>query len=190
MNLEIPSSIEEEHAGLHALLTQATREPGAVGETARELAALLHPHFEREEAFALPPLALLPALARGEVTPQMAPAVGMARQLRQEMSSMLADHGRIVEALDRLREAARNAGIAAYEDFCDALIEHARNEEEVLYPAAILVGEHLERHLAPELTRAAASGQENAPATPSSAAPATAPPATPATPTGSAPAAS
>ncbi len=147
MNLEIPASIEEEHAGLHALLSQATRESGAVGQTARELAALLHPHFEREEAFALPPLALLPALARGEVGPQMAPALDMSRRLRAELPSMLAEHARIVEALNRLREAAREAGIAAYEDFCDALIEHARHEEDVLYPAAILVGEHLERHL-------------------------------------------
>ncbi len=148
MNLEIPASIEEEHAGLHVLLSQATREPGAVGEVAREVAALLHPHFEREEAFALPPLTLLPALARGEVDAQMAPVLEMTRQLRQELPSMLAEHGRIVEALNRLREASRDAGIAAYEDFCDALIEHARHEEDVLYPAAILVGEVLAARLA------------------------------------------
>lgn len=148
MNLEIPASIEEEHAGLHALLSQAVREPGALGKAAREVAALLHPHFEREEAFALPPLTLLPALARGEIDAQMSPALEMTRQLREQLPSILAEHGRIVEAVNRLREASREAGVPAYEDFCDALIEHARHEEDVLYPAAILVGEVLAGRLA------------------------------------------
>jgi hypothetical protein len=55
---------------LHARLVEATKERGAVGEAAREVARLLHPHFVREEEFALPPLALLADAARGNVRPE------------------------------------------------------------------------------------------------------------------------
>lgn len=54
---EIPAPLRAEHAALHDKLAAATRESGAVGEAAREVARLLHPHFEREEEFAMPPLA-------------------------------------------------------------------------------------------------------------------------------------
>src|SRR5512134_3752529 len=69
MRFEIPKPLQAEHEELHASLVRATREPGAVGEAAREVARRLHPHFVREEQFALPPLALLAELARGGVTP-------------------------------------------------------------------------------------------------------------------------
>ncbi|HSA88922.1 MAG TPA: hypothetical protein VLF42_03385 [Burkholderiales bacterium] len=59
MKFEIPKPLQAEHEELHATLARATQEPGAVGEAAREVARLLHPHFVREEQFALPPLALL-----------------------------------------------------------------------------------------------------------------------------------
>lgn len=143
MNLEIPAPLRAEHAELHRRLAAATREAGAVGEAAREVARLLHPHFEREEQYALPPLALLPALARGEVTPEMADVLPMTRQLKEGLADMLAEHGQIVAALGQLRAAARTAGLAEHERFADALILHAQTEELVLYPAALLVGEYL-----------------------------------------------
>jgi hypothetical protein len=36
MKFEIPAALRAEHEALHAQLVKATREPGAVGETARE----------------------------------------------------------------------------------------------------------------------------------------------------------
>ena len=52
MNFDIPKPLQVEHEALHAMLVDATREAGAVGEAAREVARLLHPHFVREEEFA------------------------------------------------------------------------------------------------------------------------------------------
>jgi hypothetical protein len=40
-----------------------------------------------------------------------------------------------------LRAAARVEGVARYEQLADQLSLHAQTEEEVLYPAAVLVGE-------------------------------------------------
>lgn len=141
--LQIPAPLRAEHEELHARLVAATREPGALGEAAREVARLLHPHFVREEEFALPPLGLLARLARGETITESADALAMSRRLKEELPRMLAEHQQIVGALGRLREAARAAGRAEHERFADALVLHAQTEELVLYPAAILVGELL-----------------------------------------------
>lgn len=143
MNFEIPEPLRVEHEQLHATLVRATREPGAVGEAAREVARLLHPHFVAEEEIALPPLGLLSALAAGAATPDIAAVLTMTRRLRAELPKMLAEHGQIVGALGKLRATAHAAGVTEYEHFADALVLHARTEEQVLYPAAILVGEYL-----------------------------------------------
>jgi len=147
MKFAIPKPVQAEHEELHATLVKATKAPGAVGETAREVARLLHPHFVREEEFALPPLALLSELARGGVTPQMAEVLPMTRRLKAELPGMLAEHKQIVGALDKLRAAAAAAKLPEYERFAEALTLHAQTEETVLYPAAILIGEHVARTL-------------------------------------------
>jgi len=64
--LMIPQSLQTEHEEIHEALTNATRAPGRVGAAAKELAAVLHPHFERENQIALPPLGLLAPLAAGQ----------------------------------------------------------------------------------------------------------------------------
>lgn len=147
MRIEIPASLRAEHESLHARLVEATREPGAVGETAREVARLLHPHFVREEAFALPPLGLLAEVAKRGVSGEMAQVLPMTRQLRAELPAMLAEHHDIVAALERLVVAAREDNMPRYERFARALMLHAQNEEEVLYPAAIVLGEMVEQRL-------------------------------------------
>lgn len=147
MKFEIPKPLQAEHEELHATLVKATKAPGAVGEAAREVARLLHPHFVREEEFALPPLALLSELATGRVMPAMAAVLPMTRRLKAELPAMLAEHAQIVGALDKLRAAAKAAKLAEFERFAEALTLHAQTEEKVLYPAAILIGEHVAHHL-------------------------------------------
>ena len=56
MDIKIPTSLKVEHEELHAELVALTKAPGRVGEAARNVAALLHPHFVKEEKYALPPL--------------------------------------------------------------------------------------------------------------------------------------
>ena len=150
MNLTTPAPLQAEHGELHETLGKAVRESGAVGEAAREVARLLHPHFVREEQFALPPLALLTEIAGRGVSAEMADVLPMTRQLKAELPAMLEEHGRIVGALQKLRDAARSAGLPEYEHFADALVLHAQTEEQVLYPAAILVGELVASRLSPK----------------------------------------
>jgi len=56
---------------------------------------------------------------------------------------MLKEHKAIVDALDDLKDEAKKARRSEYLLFAEKLILHARNEEEVLYPAAVLVGEYI-----------------------------------------------
>jgi hypothetical protein len=130
-----------EHEAVHSALVEATKAPGRVGEAARELAAVLHPHFEREEQIALPPLGLLEPLAAGASPPGMADVLIMTDALKNELPRMLDEHKRIRAATEKLRAAAREAGATKHEEFAAALALHAQTEEQVLYPAAVLVGE-------------------------------------------------
>lgn len=147
-SFHVPAPLRTEHAQLHAALAAATREPGPLGEAAREVARLLHPHFVREEEFALPPLALLEPLARGEAIPGMVAVLAMTDRLKAELPAMLAEHAQIVRALDKMRAAAQAADRVDYAHFADALVLHAQTEESVLYPAALLVGEHVAQAIA------------------------------------------
>lgn len=148
MEFRIPVPLKAEHDQLHRELVAATKAPGRVGEAARAVAGLLHPHFVKEEEFALPPLGLLSTLARGEVVPGMEPVTAMTDRLEAELPAMLAEHQAIVAALEELTAAARDADDAARVEFAEKLSLHARTEEEVLYPAAILVGRWVKAQLA------------------------------------------
>lgn len=144
-----PQSISAEHHEIHELLERATRESGSLGQTARNLEGVLAPHFKREEEIATPPLGLLPALATGEPTAEMRAVLPMTTALESELPQMLREHEAIVAALGKFREAAVAADRAEYIGFADTLAAHARQEEEILYPAAILVGRYIGR-LAPK----------------------------------------
>ena len=139
--IRIPESMRMEHEEIHSELERITRMPGRIGAAARELAAVLHPHFVREEQIALPPLGLLEPLARGEFTPGMRAVLPMTDSLRTELPRMLEEHKAIRAATLRLRDAAQAERNAEVERFAATLAQHARSEEELFYPAAVLVGD-------------------------------------------------
>jgi len=138
--LAIPPAMKAEHDVIHQRLARATAAPGRTGEAARVLVEILHPHFVREEQIALPPLGLLAPLARGEITPEMATVLSMTDSLRAELPRMLKEHKDIHAAAARMAEAARMESNAEVEDLAKILAAHAEAEEQLFYPAAVLVG--------------------------------------------------
>ena len=147
--LRIPESMQVEHAEIHSELDRITRMPGDIGLAARELAGVLHPHFLREEQIALPPLGLLAPLARGEHPSGMRDVLPMTDSLRLELPRMLEEHKAIRAATLRLRDVARAARDSTVEHFAEKLALHARSEEELFYPAAVLVGELVRARIRP-----------------------------------------
>ena len=120
MEFKTPTALHTEHEELHKMLKHATELPGKTGEAAKVVAKVLHPHFIKEEEYALPPLGLLP---------------------------MLAEHKQIEEALQELLKVSKTENHPEATLFAEQLIEHAKMEEVVSYPTAILIGEYLKLKL-------------------------------------------
>lgn len=147
MEFRIPLPLVLEHDELHVELAKATKAAGRIGSAAQAVAKLLHPHFVKEEAVALPPLGLLSALAEGKITPEMRDVLAMTDRLQAELAEMLEEHKAIVGALQELAAAAKQERKREYERFAEKLVLHTQTEEQVLYPTALLIGEYLKTKL-------------------------------------------
>lgn len=143
MKFSIPYSMQAEHEALHSDLEKAIASGGETGAAAKVVAHVLHAHFEREEKYALPPLGLLPALAEGKISHEMTQVLEMTDTLKAELPRMLEEHKVIVDALQKLIKAASQEQKTEHVHFAEKLMLHARNEEEVAYPTAILIGEYV-----------------------------------------------
>lgn len=139
----IPLSIRLEHESLAGALEDATRQPGRIGEAARNLADRMRPHFAKEEELALPLLGVLPIVASGETPPDADRFVRLAAALDIELPTMLEEHQGIAAAAQALVVAARDGNRPDIAEFGEELIRHAGSEEEITYPAAVLVGRYL-----------------------------------------------
>lgn len=143
MPLRVPMSLKAEHDELHAELAQATKAGGRTGQAAQAVARVMHAHFEKEEEYALPPLGLLVDLAKGKLESGMSAALKMTDKLEAVLPAMLSEHKDIVAALNQLIDAANAESKPEYVDFAKKLMAHAKMEEEVSYPTALLVGRYL-----------------------------------------------
>ena len=147
---DTPGSSKSEHADLRELLWRAEKAGGHTGTAAVEVMKVLFPHMFLEERYAVPPLKLLPLLARGELTPDMKAILPRVDKLKSEMPRMLEEHRLIVLAVRNFLWAATEEGHPEYVEVASKIIAHAQHEEDVLYPAAILVGEYIALRLGRE----------------------------------------
>jgi hemerythrin-like domain-containing protein len=159
MELTIPESLEAEHEELHQQLYKGIKMGGKVGEAAKAVADILHPHFKKEEEYALPPLGLLSSLVSeeheqmrrgggGEADSKIRQdiknnVISMTDKLNADLSHMIEEHNEIVAALNNLIEIAKVDNETDLVAFVEKLKLHAKAEEQVLYPTAILIGKYL-----------------------------------------------
>ncbi|MCZ7356782.1 MAG: hypothetical protein O8C66_05650 [Candidatus Methanoperedens sp.] len=85
MEFIIPRSLKLEHEELHGELSKATQVGGKIGDSAKAVAKILHPHFIKEEEYAMPPLGLLSSLAEGKITTEMKDVLTMTDRLKAEL---------------------------------------------------------------------------------------------------------
>jgi len=147
--MQTPQSLAMEHRELHEVLARATKEGGELGRAAVALEKALAPHFKREEEIATPPLGLLSTLSGQPATAEMRAVLPMTDALERELPQMLREHEGIRAAAARFRAAAAKASRDEYVSFSDGLAAHAREEEEILYPAAVLVGRYVKQTAPP-----------------------------------------
>lgn len=143
MKFKIPKPLKLEHEELHAELVKAIKEKGKIGEAAKAVAEKLHPHFVKEEEYALPPLGLLSLLEKGKITSAMKDVLVMTDRLKADLPQMLKEHKTIVAELKKFIVVAKKEKKLEYVYFAEKLMLHAQSEEEVMYPASLLIGEYL-----------------------------------------------
>lgn len=143
MELKMPPSLKHEHGEMRASLEIAAKATGRSGEAAREVSRLLVPHFKKEEEYALPPLDALTVLAGGGLPENPAAIVAKAERLKQELSEMLREHQAIARALEALYDAASGDERPELARFARKLLLHAQMEEQIYYPASLMIGEYL-----------------------------------------------
>jgi hemerythrin-like domain-containing protein len=143
MDYRIPGVLKTEHEELHEGLNRAARIGGDVGDSAILAFRAFQPHARKEEEIAFPPLDLLPSLAEKGVTTEVAGMIKVCDRLRSELHALLREHEAMRKALEEMNEAAMREQKPEYAALAKRMMHHVMLEEHVLYPAAMLVGEHI-----------------------------------------------
>jgi hypothetical protein len=144
----IPQSLRNEHAEDREKLVMLSKRPGKVGEMARKAIPLFDRHAATEAEFIMPPLTLLPVLADGKVTPDMAWAVAMTDRVRAERETIFQQHVEVTEVLNQLLEAADVAKDEDAKEFAEAAAGDAMNDVEILEPTVLVIGDYIRMKLA------------------------------------------
>jgi hypothetical protein len=144
---DIPQSLRVEHNDTLEQLASLAERHGAVGEEARKALTLFRQHSQREEAYILPPLTLLPLLADGKVSPDMKWAIAMADRVKADRDQIFQEHTRITDAMNALAMAAQKAHDTAAFDFARSAAADSLNDIELLEPMTIVIGDYLKAKL-------------------------------------------
>jgi hypothetical protein len=140
---ETPSSIKKEHEHLLEKIYKITLFHDSTGLAAVKLYDLMQHHFKEEEDFVLPPLGLLPLLTSGKLPEQSKEVIQLSEKLKSQLSHLSLEHQLIKAYMDELMQAAAKENHPEIIEFEQELQKHAKTEEEVFFPTAILIGEYL-----------------------------------------------
>jgi len=151
MDLETPLSLQKEHEDLHSQMAEVRKLGGKTSQALERLVETMHHHFVYEEERAMPVLALIKELALKPHPPVIdqnlaKKAIKLADDWADKYNDMVKAHEKICKAAEELAEVALEENQTAAVEFSDMLINHAHVEEDVIYPAVILVGKYLKGH--------------------------------------------
>ena len=141
MPLSAPLSLEKEHEEIWQLLLRLQHLSGKTGSIAERLAKGLKTHIDNEESLALPLLGILRDIADGKLKSGVAKRASLlSSRFEKEYPGMLHGHRELRKFLERLKKVGAEEGHLTAVRFAEALEAHSKQEEEVLYPAAIVAG--------------------------------------------------
>ncbi len=143
----VPQSLQIAHKETLEQITILSKRKGPVGAAAGKVLALYRQHSAREDEFIFPPLTLLPYLADGKVTPDMAWALPMTDRVKAEQEQIFAEHTEITEALNELVAAGIRAHDNNAKEFAEGAVADSLSDLEILIPAIILIGDTLHSKL-------------------------------------------
>ena len=140
---EVPSSLKKTHSELLQQLHQFTLIKDSSATVALTLEELMLHHFSEEEDYILPPLGLLPPLSKGQFPEHPQEIIILSEKAKSQMDHMSAEHQLITAYIEELKQASAEENQPAIIVFEKEVSKHALSEEEVYFPAAIMVGEYL-----------------------------------------------
>lgn len=138
--LTSPRSLDEEHDELISRLRDSAKEKSETGRAVAELMDVLEPHFEKEQKIVMPLLGSVSDLVSGEKVSNLNEIATAQIPLLKEYQSMFEEHGRVRKLILKAEKAASREEKRDVIDLLEGLAHHARIEEEVLYPCALLAG--------------------------------------------------
>jgi iron-sulfur cluster repair protein YtfE (RIC family) len=139
-SLRVPESLKEEHEELLDDIKKYSRSNDRTGASVRELLKTLEPHVKKENEIVLPLLGVLGGLAAGERIANPTAVMRLHEKYVGEYRGMFTEHVAIKQAVATAKRNAKAEGHEDLSETLDALLHHARIEEEALYPAALAAG--------------------------------------------------
>ena len=140
--VELPPALRLSHARLSAILAKAMRARGQTMIAAEVVAQLLEPHLHKEDKDVLRILGLLDSLtASGK--PGHAHDISEWNHLEPVEQSLQQERIALVRAVEKLAAAAKAEGADQVVEFAERLLLRLRLDEEVFYPAALLIRDYL-----------------------------------------------
>ena len=146
-SLQVPQSIQIQHEQIISQLVSIAKREGRVGAVASKTLILLKDHYAMEEAFVLPPLGLLPRLAKGEISKDMEPAIAMAERARAASSEFENVHIQITALMNELIEAGKKGNDEKLMHLATRIASQSLNDIEVSQPISIVIGDMLRQRL-------------------------------------------
>jgi hypothetical protein len=142
MPLSAPPSLEKEHEEIWRLLIRVQHLSGKTGSIAEKMAKDLKTHIDKEETLALPLLGILKDIVDGRLKNGVAARASLlGSKFEKEYPAMLHGHKELRRILERLKKVGAEEGHLTAVRFAETLEAHSTQEEEVLYPAAIVAGQ-------------------------------------------------
>jgi hypothetical protein len=146
-DLQVPQSIRLQHQQIIDRLAALTKKKGPVAAAAQKAMDVLKGHYAREEQFVLPPLGLLPRLAKGEVSKDMEPAIAMAEKTKAALPDLQKDHVEITSLMNELIEVGKKHRDQELVRLATWIANQSLNDVEVAHPTAIFIGNYLRERL-------------------------------------------
>ena len=140
---ETPSVILKDHHYFLNKLEPVTRYKDSTGYFAGELYKVMEYHFKEEEEYVLPPLGILPLMARGEFPVNANEIFLLTEKFRENSAVMLAEHQMITHFLAKMMRTAAMEDHKDLMGFEEEVQKHSALEEEVLFPMVFVIGDYL-----------------------------------------------
>lgn len=140
MQPKTPIAINHSHSNLCLELKIITNNHPHLKTEIQTFNKVMRDHFKKEEKYALPPLGLLLDLSEGKWELEEDAIVKMTKSLYLHLVELKQEHENIYKHMQDLNSIAEEENNSDLKRFIKNLEIHMELEDQVLYPASMLIG--------------------------------------------------